>query len=214
MKTCKSIRAMLLTSITLLISCNGFAATQETDYGPLQPLIGSWKSVTWNSVRGVDVAPGRTDSDVGQGGQAVEPFYEVRTFEPAGGAVNASDQSLVAIYYKQEVFRKRDDAKFHDQRGYLIYDKENKMVYNTFCVPRNTCVVAEGKAGKKMKLTASDRGIAESAYMTDNASTQAFSMTLEIGADTLSYSQTTELNIYGKKGFIHTDSAKLEKMTQ
>ncbi|WP_269321098.1 heme-binding beta-barrel domain-containing protein [Thalassolituus oleivorans] len=102
------------------------------------------------------------------------------------------------MYYKQEVFRQRDDAKFHDQRGYLIYDKKNQMVYNSYCVPRAVCVVAEGKAGTKMTLTAPSRGIAESAYMTTNATTQAFSMTIEIGQDTFSYTQTTKLSSYGK----------------
>lgn len=207
MKTFRSLPVILLTSITLSMSFNGFAAAEEPDFGPLQPLIGSWKTVS----PGVDLAPGRTDSAAGQGSQAVEPFYEVRTFEAAADAVNASDQSLVAIYYKQEVFRQRDDAKFHDQRGYLIYDKENQMVYNSYCVPRAVCVVAEGKAGKKMTLTAPDRGISESSYMNENATTQAFSMTMDIGANTLSYAQTTKLNIYGKD-FIHTDAAKLKRV--
>ncbi len=207
MKTFRHLPAIVLTSITLSMSFNGLAMAAKPDFGPLQPLIGSWKSVN----PGVDVAPGRTDSAVGQGGQAVEPFYEIRTFEPAADAVNASDQSVVAIYYKQEVFRQRDDTKFHDQRGYLIYDKKNQMVYNSYCVPRAVCVVAEGKAGTKMTLTAPGRGISESSFMSENATTQEFSMTMEIGDNTLSYAQTTKLNIYGKD-FTHTDAAKLEKI--
>lgn len=93
---------------------------QGLDLGPLAPLIGEWKTVK----DGIDVAAGRTDSAVGEGGPAVESFYEIRTFEVAGDAVNASDQHLTAVYYKAKVFRKRDDAKFHDQRGYLLYDKK------------------------------------------------------------------------------------------
>jgi hypothetical protein len=209
MKTIRRLPAIVLTSLTLSMSVSGLAMAAEPDFGPLQPLIGTWKTVN----PGVDVAPGRTGSAVGEGGQAVEPFYEIRTFEPAADAVNASDQSLVAIYYKQEVFRQRDDAKFHDQRGYLIYDKKNQVVYNSFCVPRAVCVVAEGKAGAKMTLTAPERGIAESSYMTKNATTQAFSMTMEIGKDTLTYSQTTNLHIYGKD-FSHTDSATLERVSE
>ncbi|MFP6843921.1 MAG: heme-binding beta-barrel domain-containing protein [Thalassolituus sp.] len=207
MKTFRNIPAIALTSLTLSFSYAQSASAEAPDFGPLQPLIGTWKTVN----TGVDVAPGRTGSAIGQGGPAVEPFYEVRTFEAAADAVNNSDQSLVAIYYKQEVFRQRDDAKFHDQRGYLIYDKKNQMVYNSYCVPRAVCVVAEGKAGAKMTLTAPSRGIAESSYMSENATTNAFSMTIEIGANTFSYTQTTNLNIYGKD-FSHTDSATLEKV--
>jgi len=207
MKFFRHLPAIILTSFSLSLSLARPAIAQDVDFGPLQPLIGTWKTVN----PGVDVAPGRTDSAVGQGGPAVEPFYEIRTFEAAADAVNASEQSLVAIYYKQEVFRQRDDAKFHDQRGYLIYDKKNQMVYNSYCIPRAVCVVAEGKAGAKMMLTAPNRAIAESTYMTENATTQAFSMTMEIAADTLSYTQTTKLNIYGKD-FSHTDAATLEKV--
>jgi hypothetical protein len=130
---------------------------------------------------GVDIAPGRTNSVAGEGSPAVEPFYEVRTFEAAGNAVNASDQFLLAIYYKQEVFGQRDDAKFHDQRGYLLYDKKNQMVYSSYCIPREVCVVAEGKAGEKMTLTAPEGYITQSSYMAENAITQTFSMTMEIG---------------------------------
>ncbi|GAM62172.1 probable signal peptide protein [Vibrio ishigakensis] len=133
------------------------------------------------------------------------------TFEVAADAVNASEQTLVALYYKQEVFRKADDSKFHDQRGYLIYDKDNQIVYNSFCVPRTTCITAEGVAGTDMTLKVSDRGVAESNFMKDNATTTDFSMTLKIEGDTLTYSQSTALNIYGKE-FAHTDTSTLQRI--
>lgn len=177
------------------------------DFGPLAKLVGTWKSV---DAGGVDIAPGQEASAVGQGGPAVTPFYEVMTFEVAADATNASDQYLVALYYKQEVFRKADNSKFHDQRGYLIYDQENQMVYNSFCVPRTTCVTAEGAAGDTMILTAAKRGIAESEYMTDNATTTDFTMNLSISEQQLTYSQTTTLDIYGRP-FAHTDSSTLVK---
>lgn len=177
------------------------------DFGPLAKLVGTWKSV---DAGGVDIAPGQEASAVGKGGPAVTPFYEVMTFEVAADATNASDQYLVALYYKQEVFRKADNSKFHDQRGYLIYDQENQMVYNSFCVPRTTCVTAEGAAGDTMTLTAAKRGIAESEYMTDNATTTDFTMNLSISEQQLTYSQTTTLDIYGRP-FAHTDSSTLVK---
>jgi hypothetical protein len=207
MKALNKITIPLLTTLALSLAMSPNALAQDLDLGPLAPLIGKWKTVD----DGVDMAPGRTDSDVGEGGPAVEPFYETRTFEVAATAVNASDQSLTAVYYKAEVFRRRDDAKFHDQRGYLLYDKKNNMVYNTFCVPRGVCVVAEGEAGSQMSLAAPDRGIGESTYMSENATTTSFSMSMDISPDTFTYTQTTGLNIYGKD-FPHTDSATLEKL--
>ncbi|NOH94195.1 DUF1794 domain-containing protein [Vibrio sp. AIC-3] len=178
------------------------------DFGPLAKLVGTWKSV---ETGGVDISPGQEGTEVGTGGPAVTPFYEVMTFEVAADATNASDQYLVALYYKQEVFRKADDSKFHDQRGYFIYDQKNQVVYNSYCVPRTTCVTAEGPAGDTMTLVASKRGIAESEYMTDNATTTGFTMNISISDDTLTYSQTTGLEIYDN-AFAHTDSSTLIKV--
>ena len=81
------------------------AAAAETgviaglDYGPLVGLIGTWKSAPNG---GVDVAPGQAGSKVGKGKVAVSPYYETITYTPAGGAVNASDQNLAALYYRQQ----------------------------------------------------------------------------------------------------------------
>ncbi|MBS0452904.1 MAG: FABP family protein [Proteobacteria bacterium] len=177
------------------------------DFGPLTKLVGTWKSV---ETGGVDVAPAQAKSPAGKGQPAVSPFYEIMTFEPAADATNASEQYLVALYYKQEVFRKSDNKKFHDQRGYLIYDKQNQMVYNSFCVPRAACVVAEGKAGNKMTLKAMPGGIAESEYLAKNGRTTAFSMTLDLSGDDLKYSQQTGLQIYNKS-FEHIDSDALAR---
>jgi len=196
--------ALLFSSLTLAKGTiiNGL------DFGPLSPLAGTWKTI---EAGGVDVAPAQAGSSTGKGALSATPYYEEIVFEPVADVKNASDQYLVAMYYRQEVFRKKDGSKFHDQRGYLIYDKKNQMVYNSFCLPRATCVVAEGKAGSKIEFTVSSRGIAESAYMKDNASTTNFTMTLDIKADVLKYNQMINLDIYGKT-FPHTDSSTLKKI--
>ncbi|MEJ3634853.1 heme-binding beta-barrel domain-containing protein [Vibrio vulnificus] len=179
------------------------------DFGPLAKLIGEWKTTESG---GVDIAPGQEGSNVGKGGPAVEPYYETMIFEPAADAKNASDQYLVALYYKQEVFRKRDNGKFHDQRGYLIYDKENQMVYNSYCIPRAVCVVTEGKVGDKIQFKTKQRGIAESEYMSKNDTTTDFTMLLDITEkDVIRYSQTTSLHVYGKP-FAHTDTSTLVRV--
>lgn len=178
------------------------------DLGPLAKLVGTWKT---EEPGGTDVAPGQKQSAVGKGGVAVEPYYEVYTFEPAASATNASDQSLTAIYYKQEVFRSKDNAKFHDQRGYLIYDKKNNKVYDSFCIPRGVCVVAEGKAGDVMKLETKHQGIAESEYMLKNDNTLKFSINLDLSKDKLKYTQTTNVKVYGKT-FKHKDTSTLKKV--
>jgi hypothetical protein len=179
------------------------------DFGPLAKFVGTWKTVESG---GVDVAPGQAGSKVGKGSPAAEPYYETLTFEPTADDTNASDQYLVAMYYKWEIFRKRDNKKFHDQRGYLLYDKKNQMVYDSFCIPRGVCVVAEGKPGSKMTLTSQSRGVAESQFMVKNDNTIDFSITFDISGDTLRYAQKTDLHVYGKP-FTHVDSSALKKVS-
>lgn len=184
-------------------------AVNGLDFGPLTRLIGTWK--TAKDYEGTDVAPGQAGSTAGRGGVAVEPYYEVLTFEPVADAKNASDQHNVSMYYKHEVFRSKDNGKFHDQRGYFSYDKKNNMVYNTFCIPRAVCVVAEGSAGPVMLLESKGRGIAESEYMTKNDTTTKFSLSIDFSGDKLEYTQITSLHVYGQP-FEHADSSTLEKI--
>ncbi|MCL9773585.1 heme-binding beta-barrel domain-containing protein [Vibrio methylphosphonaticus] len=206
----KLAKALALTSLALIpmSSYADHTTIDGLDFGPLAQLVGTWKTA---DTGGVDMSPAQAGTPQGQGAPAVTPYYEVMTFEVAADAVNASKQTLVALYYKQEVFRKTDDSKFHDQRGYFIYDQENQIVYNSFCVPRTTCVTAEGPAGNNMTLKMSSRGVAESNFMTENATTTDFTMNLNIEGDTLTYSQSTMLEIYDGV-FSHTDASVLERV--
>lgn len=202
----------LLIALSLTASHSALAnhnVIDGLDFGPLAKLVGQWESV---DTGGVDVSPAQKGTEQGVGAPAVTPFYEKMTFEVAADAVNASEQKLVALYYKQEVFRKKDDSKFHDQRGYLIYDADNQVVYNSFCVPRTTCVTAESPVGDTLNFVVAERGVAESNFMLANASTTDYSMTLSIKSEAvLSYTQTTGLKIYDKE-FAHTDSSTLRKV--
>ena len=178
------------------------------DYGPLAQLVGTWKS---DNAGGMDIAPGQAGSQVGKGGVAASPFYETITFSPAGKATNASEQNLAAVYYRQQVFRKRDNKQFHDQVGYLIYDKKTQTVYDAFCIPRAVCVVADGKAGDAMTLTAGSEGIAQSPFMLKNDTTNKFTIALNISPTALHYREEENLQVYGKP-FTHIDSDSLSKV--
>lgn len=177
------------------------------DYGPLAGLVGTWKSTPMG---GVDVAPGQAGSTVGMGNPAVSPYYETINYTPAGGAVNASEQNLAALFYRQQVFTKSDNKQFHDQTGYLIYDKKLQKVYDSFCIPRGVCIVAEGAAGTTMTLTTQSKGVAETQFMLTKDTTQSFSITLKLFGNRLRYEQTTDLQVYGKP-FSHTDSGNLKR---
>ncbi|WP_429738725.1 heme-binding beta-barrel domain-containing protein [Enterovibrio makurazakiensis] len=206
-KICLSAALMALPSLSV---AEESTIINGLDFGPLAGLVGTWKSVDSG---GVDVAPGQEGTKQGKGGPSVKPFYETITFTAAADATNASDQYLVSLYYEQEVFKKEDNAKFHDQRGYLIYDKVNQVVYNSFCVPRAVCIVTQGDAGNNIQFSTAKEGMAQSQYMFENATTSDFTMVLDFSEkDILRYTQTTSLNIYDKP-FSHSDSSTLMKIS-
>lgn len=174
---------------------------------PLNRFIG-----VWEGDQGADVAPAQKKTGA-TGSAAVSPFYERLEISAGPAATNASEQDLEALTVRQKVFRKSDQQQFHDQVGYLIWDKKNAKVIYSFCVPRGVCVSAEGNLDKKDEFSVSTKtAIAETEFMRQNAKTEAFSMGMTVKPDnTLSYSQITALNIYGK-AFSHADSNVLRKV--
>ena len=179
------------------------------DYGPLTALIGTWKT---DPSTGVDVAPGQTGSDVGKGGKAVSPFYEIITITPNIPETNHSDENLISVFYHQVIYRTTNNHHFHDQIGFLTYDKTNNLVYDTSCVPRGVCFVVEGPPGSTMTLTTKSQGIAQTQYLVHNDSTNSVKITLVVSGNTLKYKYETHLFVYDKP-FDHTDKDTLTKVS-
>ncbi len=182
---------------------------KEINYGPLLGLVGEWKGD-----RGIDVAPEPDDTER-------NPYYETIVFEPAGDVDNAETQNLTFLRYHQKVYRKSNDEQFHDQVGYLSWDAATGAITNSYVIPRGVGVVAEGKViaeeGKKITIKVdvaeSDKalGIAQSAFMRDNAETKAFTQTYVLDGDEMSYEERTLLQIYGRE-FDHVDKSKLTRV--
>ncbi|WP_248558330.1 heme-binding beta-barrel domain-containing protein [Paraburkholderia terrae] len=209
--------AVLITVPFAATSPHVFAAspTQGTvsngkvqDYGPLAALIGTWKTVP---DKGEDVAPGQTGSPAGRGGKAVSPYYEIITVTPNIPDTNNSVEHLVSVLYHQTVYRTTNHHQFHDQFGYLTYDRTNNLIYDTSCVPRSVCFVAEGRPGNPMTLTTKSQGVAQAQYMVHNDSTKFVKVTFSLSGDKMKYRYKTHLFVYGKP-FVHTDEDILEKV--
>lgn len=182
----------------------------DVDYGPLSGLIG-----IWTGDKGLDVAP---EPD----GVEENPFYETITFHAVGKVTNAESQHLTAIHYHQIVSRKSNDQVFHNETGYWMWDAQAEIVMHSLTIPRSVCVLAGGSYAKPRdtntpiilevaaKLGDPDWGILQSPFMRDNARTTAFRHKLTINETTLSYFETTSLEIYGKP-FEHTDANELTR---
>ena len=181
------------------------------DYGPLAMLVGEWKGD-----RGLDISPDQHEKD----GIERNPYYETMNFEAIGDAENADSQVLAVVRYHQKVYRKSNDKQFHDQIGYWTWDSKTGVITHSVNIPRAVAIVAGGNAeqqGDKTVLSVSadlekqDFTVAQSDFMFEKAKTTAFSMQLEVGAETLKYRQSTMLDIYGRE-FDHRDKSELVKV--
>ena len=178
----------------------------EVDYGPLTGLIGQWYGDS-----GMDIAPEEDGDDH-------NPYYETLLFEAAGDVDNAETQELSIVRYHQVVARKRNDKVFHNESGYLLWDADNEALMLTFSIPRGVAIVANGRvetwsSGLVLEFSAAkdtEWGIVESPFMAKHAHTQSFTRQFNLMRDTLSYTQTTIVDIYGRT-VDHTDENELHR---
>ena len=179
------------------------------DYGPLALLVGEW-----HGHDGMDIAP---EPD----GSEQNPFYESIVFEAIGDVTNAERQTLAAVRYQQVVRRKSNDEVFHNETGYWIWDAEQSLVMQTLTIPRGVSLVAGGpyRIGQdgtptvlevRSAIGDPDWTISQSPFMRDNAKTVEFTHTVSVDQATLTYSETTLVDIYGKQ-FEHTDESTLTR---
>jgi hypothetical protein len=176
----------------------------EIDYGPLTLLVGKWQGD-----KGVDIAPEPE-------GKEINPYFETITFEAAGDVTNAELQTLAIVRYHQVVRRKSNNEVFHDQVGYWTWDEKNKMLAQSFAIPRGVAIVAEGKFDSSLddssevvlevQAQCGDEsfGISQSKFMFTKAKTTAFRYKATVSGQEFRYSETTVLEIYGRN-FDHTD---------
>ena len=184
----------------------------DIDFGPLTDLIG-----VWAGDKGVDIAPEPDGSENNH-------YYETITFTAVGDVVtNAEEQVLAAVHYRQIVKRKSNDIVFHDETGYWMWDAKAAILMHSLTIPRAVSVLAGGSYnGLKdadgrtiLEVSAAvddpDWKIIQSPFMQKKANTIKFSHRIIVGKDKLSYSETTDVEIYGKL-FEHTDQNDLLRL--
>ncbi len=179
------------------------------NYGPLAALVG-----TWEGDKGVDRAPEPE-------GEERNPYYETILFEAAGDVTNAEKQTLSVVRYHQVVSRKSNNEVFHDQIGYWLWDPADNSIVETFTIPRGVAVVATGTlapaADPEQELVfdvaADASGIVQAPFMFKQARSTAFTHTLTVKGGQMRYTETTVLDIYGKKSYDHTDVNTLSRVS-
>jgi hypothetical protein len=182
------------------------------DYGPLAGLVGGWEGD-----KGLDVAP---EPD----GSEESPYTETLVFTAIGDVTNAESQTLAVLRYQQIVRRKSNGEVFHDQTGYWMWDARDGVVVQSIAIPRAVCVLAGGRytggdAAGPVRLSVAaalddpDWGILQSPFMRDQARTLRFQHDLTVDGRTLTYAETTCLEIYGR-AFNHTDANTLTRLPE
>lgn len=112
---------------------------------------------------------------------------------------------------------------FHNETGYWSWDASTGEIVQSFSIPRSVAIVAGGKASADPENPAAivievkaatgdaDWGIVQSPFMRDKARTLAFSHKITVEGDTLVYSESTLLDIYGRR-YDHTDINRLKRV--
>ena len=181
----------------------------DNNFGPLAALIGVWKGD-----KGSDVAPTPDNSEH-------IPYHETLTIEAVGDVTNAKKQHLWVIRQHQVAQRKSDNEVFHDQIGYWTWDADQQEVTQSLTIPLAVCHLAGGTASQTngtVKLNVSSKsgdqhwGIAQTPFMDANAKTTAYTYEVVVDGDTMTYSQSTMLDIYGIE-FDHTDGNTLTRVS-
>jgi hypothetical protein len=158
------------------------------EWGPLAGLIGAWES-------GYD---GRDVSYHNERGKLSEtPYRERTTFTPFG-PIDNGDQCLYGLDYRTAIYREGEEAPFHTEVGYWLWDASEHQVVRCFVMPRAQAVMAGGRVepdATTFRLSAtvgSDTyGILSNLYLDVVAHTARFDVTITVDADSYSYDQTT-----------------------
>ena len=186
----------------------------EIELGPLAGLVGVWS--------------GDTGRDLSPEPEGVEhnDYYERIEFDLTRRISNAEEQKLAVVQYRQLVQRVTDNKIIHDQSGYWTWDSVTETLMHVFAIPRGVTVIAGGTASKTeegetvfdVSAKAGDEHwmITEAPFMQEKARTIRFSQQLVLsqdtsGADKLSYTQMSLLDIYGRE-FEHTDENLLHRI--
>jgi len=162
--------------------------------GPLTPLIGEWEGDL-----GIDLSYHNKDDETLETG-----YFERARFKPIP-IVENGHQSMEGLNYSMTAWRHGEEAMdpFHDETGYLLWDKANGQVIRCFAVPRGLAILAGGDAGPRdasLTFTAepgSDSyGLCQNKYLLQRARAIAFVSTFTFHGDgTLSYSSDLVLHL-------------------
>ena len=170
--------------------------------GPLTPLVGEWEGDG-----GVDLSYHNKDDETSETG-----YFERAWFKPIP-VVENGQQNIQGLNYAMTAWRHGEEAMdpFHDETGYLLWDKANGQVIRCFAVPRGLAILAGGDAGPRDALLrfvaepgSDGYGLCQNKYLLERARAVAFESTFTFNPDgTLSYTSDLVLRLAATGAEMH-----------
>ena len=178
--------------------------------GPLTPLVGEWEGDV-----GVDLSYHNKEDETSRTG-----YFEQAVFKPIPIQENGR-QTLWGLNYSMTAWRHGEEAMdpFHDEIGFLLWDRERKLVIRNVVFGRGIAILAGSTAAARdseLRFDASpgaaDFGILQNPYLLERAEITAFNSVFSIkDPETFSYTSDLVLKLAQTgESMHHTDENTLK----
>jgi hypothetical protein len=178
--------------------------------GPLRRLAG-----VWEGRKGIDLNP-KAD------GPERREYIERIELQPIDPQANGP-QLLYGLRYHIHILATDEDATFHDQVGYWLWEPATGLVMQTVAIPRGQVALAGGQAAAdalslvvEAKRGSTEFGIASTAFLEHAFRTDSYRLDVTFNADgSWSYVSDTLLAVRGAaEPFRHRDRNTLVKVAE
>lgn len=178
--------------------------------GPLRRLAGIWEGRV-----GVDLNPKAE-------GPERRAYLERIELQPIDPQANGP-QLFYGLRYHAHILATDEDATFHDQVGYWLWEPATGLVQQTVAIPRGQVALASGQVAadaSSLVLTAergqTGPGICSTAFLEHAFRTESYRIEVTFNADeTWSYVSDTMLAVRGRpEPFRHRDRNTLSKVAE
>jgi len=177
--------------------------------GPLRRLAGIWEGK-----KGVDLNP------KGDGPERKE-FTERIELQPIDAQPNGP-QLFYGLRYHTRILATDEDATFHDQVGYWLWEPATGLVLQSLAIPLGQVALAAGHAkpdDNKLVLNATrgdtEYGIASTTFLEKAFRTDSYRIEVTFNPDgSWSYVLDTTLVVHGQGAFNHRDVNTLVKVAE
>lgn len=196
--------------MTALASISTIQGPQKL--GPLTPLVGEWEGDA-----GVDLSYHNLTDETSETG-----YYERAVFKPIPIQENGR-QTLWGLNYSMTAWRHGEEAMdpFHDEIGFLLWDRDNSQVMRNVVFGRGIAVLAGSTAGPRdttvhFNATPGDPcyGVLQNKYLMERAEIKEFISSFTFHEDdSFSYASDLLLRLAALGAEMrHTDANTLHRV--